>query len=100
MFQVNIKLWSETFKLWILRNKANLATEINTMISMDCFFRVIYCSFNYVYKIWIFTLSPILGYSILPTPLQCYMAGLFNYTLGMGIVIFSLLTNVLRYHNT
>ena len=84
------------WQLWILRTKANLETHVNTMISMDCVGRVVFC-LSYFYKAWILTLSPLLGLSNLPHPIHCFLAGILNYVLGIGIIIFNLLTNVLRY---
>ena len=84
------------WQLWILRTKANLETQVNMMISMECVGRVLFC-LSYFYKAWILTLSPILGLSNLPHPFHCSSAGILTYVLGVGIVIFNLLTNVLRY---
>ena len=83
-------------QLWILRTKANLETQVNTMISMDCVGRVLFC-LSYFYKAWILTLSPLLGLSNLPHPIHCFLGGVVNYVIGIGIIIFNLLTNVLRY---
>ena len=66
------------------------------MISIDCVFRLLHVSVNFAYKAWILTLSPLFGYSKLPTPTQCYIATTMHYVFGMGAIIFSLLANVLR----
>ena len=83
-------------QLWILQTKATLATQVNTMISAECVVRIIQCSVVYVYKAWILTLSPIMGYSMLPHPFHCYVGGLANYLVGISASVFNLLTNFLR----
>ena len=83
-------------QLWILQTKATLATQVNTMISAECVVRIIQCSVVYVYKAWILTLSPIMGYSMLPHTFHCYIGGLANYLVGISASVFNLLTNFLR----
>ena len=92
----SFKVYLFLFQLWILRTKANLDTRINTMISMECLVRVFECSFLYCFKAWILTISPILGYSVLPSPLQCYIGSLLTYLGAVAASTFSLLTNFLR----
>ena len=67
------------------------------MISMECLVRVFECSFLYCFKAWILTISPILGYSVLPSPFQCYIGSLLTYLGAVAASIFSLLTNFLRW---
>ena len=99
--EINVANFSETitliqYKIWILRTKAELSTQINTMITVDCVFKLLQSSVNFAFKAWILTISPMLGYSTLPTSTQCFIATVIHYLCGMGAIIFGLLANVLR----
>ena len=92
------------------------------MIKLEVLVRVFTCTLNYGFKAWILSISPMMGYSLLPTPFECYLGkfdifqkyfvnsklnyvlilymptgGLFSYLVGIGTTIFNLLTNILRY---
>ena len=61
----------------ILNSKVELATSVNSMIKMETLFRIFLCAWNFGYKAWILTISPLLGISNLPTPFQCYLGKVY-----------------------
>ena len=84
------------FQLYILTTKSNLNTHVNTMITAECMVRIFQCFVIWVYKCWILTLSPLLGLSLLPDKVHCYIGGLMTYLVGIAASMFNLLTNILR----
>ena len=66
------------------------------MITAECVVRVFLCAIVYSYKAWILTFSPMLGLSMLPDPVHCYIGGLLFYLVGIAASIFNMLTNFLR----
>ncbi len=121
-FLVNFKTFFKTcftiVQYWILSTKAELATCINAMIRLFVLSQIFVCTFGFGFKLWIFSISPMLGLFNRPSPGQCqigrhlhcsfwcYKSGLILFTFfegmmlsaiaGMGPTIFNLLAFVVR----